>query len=273
MRRLILGIIIGALLAGGLTFGVSQAVAQDGDQTFYGCLSGANGGTLSEVQLAPHDCGVNGVTPVSWNAQGPTGRKGPKGKTGATGQQGPAGPQGPQGATGATGPQGPAGPQGPQGATGATGPQGPAGPQGPQGATGATGPQGPAGPGTQTYNWTGTLSSDGTANSVDFASTDIPTGSTVTVSSASVSGDFNSSCSSANFAFAVDDGSPSSTIAQWLTLNGDVSDAAPNSTQAVTLTQTQALFMTGNCGASDEIFPASTFDITFTVTPPVTPYS
>src|ERR1700722_11282648 len=131
MRRLILGIIIGALLAGGLTFGVSQAFAQDEGQTFYGCLSGANGGTLSEVQFAPHDCGANGVTAVWWNAQGRTGAKGPKGKTGATGSQGPAGPQGPQGATGATGSQGPAGPQGPQGATGATGSQGPAGPQGP----------------------------------------------------------------------------------------------------------------------------------------------
>jgi len=72
MRRLIFGIIIGALLAGGLTFGVSQAFAQDEGQTFYGCLSGANGGTLSEVEFAPHNCGINGVTAVSWNAQGRT---------------------------------------------------------------------------------------------------------------------------------------------------------------------------------------------------------
>jgi Collagen triple helix repeat (20 copies) len=243
MRRLILGIIIGALLAGGLTFGVSQAFAQDEGQTFYGCLSGANGGTLSEVEFAPHNCGINGVTAVSWNAQGRTGPKGPKGKTGATGSQGQAGPQGPQGATGATGSQGQAG------------------------------PQGPAGPGTQTYDWTGTISSNGTSSAEDIASTDIPTGSIVTVSSASVSGDFTSSCSSAEINFFATNGSPTTPIAQWVPLNGDVSDAAPNSTQAVTLTQTQTLRMTGRCSASDETFPGSTFDITFTVTPPVTPYS
>lgn len=67
---------------------------------------------------------------------GISGKRGPKGDTGAIGPQGPKGDTGLAGAQGATGAKGD---------TGATGAQGPQGVQGVKGDTGATGLQGPAG--------------------------------------------------------------------------------------------------------------------------------
>ncbi|NVK21710.1 MAG: collagen-like protein, partial [Kangiellaceae bacterium] len=81
------------------------------------------------------DTGPKGDT----GAQGEQGPVGPKGDTGAQGEQGPAGPKGDTGA------QGEMGPQGPMGLTGPQGPQGEAGPQGDVGPMGPAGPQGPAG--------------------------------------------------------------------------------------------------------------------------------
>lgn len=116
-----------------------------------------------------------GLSPLSWNATGPTGPRGatgPAGPRGATGPTGPVGPTGATGATGATGlmgatgPTGPIGATGPTGATGAVGPTGPMGatgpigPTGPTGATGATGPTGPAGPAAIS----GSILSNGTIN-------------------------------------------------------------------------------------------------------------
>lgn len=62
--------------------------------------------------------------------------KGPKGDTGAAGEQGPKGDTGPQG------PKGDTGDTGAQGQKGDTGAQGEAGPQGPKGDTGAAGADG-----------------------------------------------------------------------------------------------------------------------------------
>jgi Collagen triple helix repeat (20 copies) len=79
---------------------------------------------------------------VTWARSGRAGPSGPPGPSGERGPAGPPGSQGPAGPTGATGAQGPAGPQGTPGADGAQGAQGP---PGPAGTDGAQGPQGPAG--------------------------------------------------------------------------------------------------------------------------------
>jgi hypothetical protein len=79
------------------------------------------GGCLSEFTL------------TTFGEEGPEGKEGPKGTTGATGPEGKEGPTGTTGATGATGPEGP------KGTTGATGAEGP------KGTTGATGPEGKEG--------------------------------------------------------------------------------------------------------------------------------
>jgi hypothetical protein len=74
-----------AVVSGTATF----AIATNGDQTFYACLT--KGGDLTDVSTeAPPECKGN-KAPVSWNAEGPPGPMGP---------QGPQGPAGPQGATG-----------------------------------------------------------------------------------------------------------------------------------------------------------------------------
>ncbi|MCL2847785.1 MAG: hypothetical protein FWE13_03435 [Firmicutes bacterium] len=68
--------------------------------------------------------------------------RGPRGFTGAPGQQGPRGLQGPQGERGPCGCEGPEGPQGPIGLTGLQGPEGPQGQIGPIGESGLQGPPG-----------------------------------------------------------------------------------------------------------------------------------
>ena len=77
--------------------------------------------------------------------QGPQGAQGPQGPSGPQGEQGSEGPQGPQGEPGPQVPKGPQGPRGDVGSQGTPGPQGPSGPQGPKGDKGDVGLQGPKG--------------------------------------------------------------------------------------------------------------------------------
>jgi Collagen triple helix repeat (20 copies) len=72
---------------------------------------------------------------------------------------------------------------GPAGATGSKGATGVVGPKGVNGVQGATGPRGATGaPGTQSFTWSGTL------NGLDLASTNIPAGSVITITSATFTG-------------------------------------------------------------------------------------
>jgi hypothetical protein len=133
MKRIAIGLVIGAALAGGV--GYAAATVIGGAGVIQGCYKKENG--QLRVVGSASEC-LASESPINWNVQGvngdkgDTGPQGPKGDTGDRGPQGFAGPQGPQGAKGDIGPSGPVGSQGPQGPSG---PPGPAGPQGPAGAT------------------------------------------------------------------------------------------------------------------------------------------
>jgi hypothetical protein len=117
MKRMAIGLVIGATLAGGAGYAAASVIGGTG--VIQGCSKQENG--QLRVVASASECLVS-EAPIDWNVQGV------KGDTGA------AGPQGPKGDSGAVGPQGPAGSQGAQGPAG---PQGPAGLQGPAGAAGA----------------------------------------------------------------------------------------------------------------------------------------
>ena len=107
-KTLTLGIAVGALVAAGLTFGVTEASASGPNTTYYGCL--ANGMLTSVGTVAPA-CQSPAIQ-ISWNMRGRTGLPGPAGAPGQAGATGPQGPAGAPGQTGAAGPQGPVGPSG-----------------------------------------------------------------------------------------------------------------------------------------------------------------
>jgi len=70
-RTLLLGIVIGALLAGGLAFGVA-ASATTPSTTYYACLAG---GSLSKVGTVKPTCTLPAKL-ISWNSTGPQGPPG-----------------------------------------------------------------------------------------------------------------------------------------------------------------------------------------------------
>jgi hypothetical protein len=76
----VLGLLTGSLLCGGLTVGVTNAVAAKSSSvpTYYACLSA---GTLSRVGTAHPQC-QRGAVRIWWNARGPEGSPGPKGGIG-----------------------------------------------------------------------------------------------------------------------------------------------------------------------------------------------
>src|SRR2546428_9315190 len=111
MKTLIVGLIAGAMLAGG----VAYATIPDSGDVIHGCYKQSNG-QLRVVESAS-DCVVSEL-PIAWNIQGP------KGDTGSAGPQGPKGDKGEKGDTGAAGPQGPKGDKGDPGAPGMQGAKG-----------------------------------------------------------------------------------------------------------------------------------------------------
>ncbi len=90
LKTLALGMTVGALLATGLTIGVTEASASGPGTTYYGCLAK---GKLTSVGTVAPTCKASS-TLISWNSQGPTGPQGPVGPTGPTGPQGPSGTTG-----------------------------------------------------------------------------------------------------------------------------------------------------------------------------------
>jgi hypothetical protein len=135
----------------------------------------------------------------------------------------------------------------------------------------SVGPQGPPGPVNPTeYTWSGTVQSGGGASGLS-ASTFIPTGSTVSLVSGSITGDF-SSCGDISFVdFEVVDGNPSPIVANWLPTS-NVTGATPTTTETVTLSSSQPMEWVATC-TGPGILPTFSFNVVFTVTPPPTTYS
>ncbi len=143
LRNIVVGIVIGAMLTGGV------AVAAGNNGKYTGCLT--SDGEVHKVakgKKALSPCAA-GETKFTWKSKGKRGKRGPQGVAGATGPQGPVGPKGEQGPQGQTGPPGDKGEPGPAGATGPqgiAGPKGETGPVGPKGDRGFAGPTGRTGP-------------------------------------------------------------------------------------------------------------------------------
>jgi hypothetical protein len=129
-RWLLLGTVLGAVLAGGAA--ATLASIPDAGGVIHGCYQ-KNVGNLRVIDPAAGERCRPPEIAISWSQTGPQGLQGPKGDTGATGPTGATGATGAAGPTGATGAQGAKGDTGAPGATGATGPQGAVGPQGPAG--------------------------------------------------------------------------------------------------------------------------------------------
>jgi hypothetical protein len=72
LKTLVPGICIGAVLAAGLTFGVTEASATGPNVTYYACL---DKGKLGDVGTTAPTCKA-GETQISWNSQGPPGTNG-----------------------------------------------------------------------------------------------------------------------------------------------------------------------------------------------------
>lgn len=155
-RIMLAGLVLGALLAGG----VGWAAIPSADGTIEGCYRTSTDDQKGQLRVVedPASCRSNELA-IQWSREGqrgdtgPQGIRGPQGEAGATG---PAGPKGDKGDTGAAGRDGTNGADGLPGANGVDGAPGapgapclPTNPAcvGPKGDTGDTGPQGPPGPG------------------------------------------------------------------------------------------------------------------------------
>jgi uncharacterized protein YjbI with pentapeptide repeats len=78
LRSVALGLVIGALLTAGVTFGVTEASASGPNVTYYACLKS---GKLTHVGTTSPTCAV-GAVKISWNSQGPSGTNGTNGTNG-----------------------------------------------------------------------------------------------------------------------------------------------------------------------------------------------
>jgi hypothetical protein len=140
---------------------------------------------------------------------------------------------------------------------------------------GSTGPQGPAGlANTTEYLWTGTLPSSPSGTSKIIASTVIPSGSVLTLVSASISGNF-SACDQSSVDAFFDVQTPT-VIARWGGTNTDFVAAPPDLTESpVTMPGSVPLGINDECFGPSSLIavPALNFTITFDVTPTPTAYS
>jgi hypothetical protein len=274
LRTLVLGIGIGSLLVGGLTFGASWASAAGGNPTYYACLKA---GTLTHVGGIPPNCKAP-ATAISFGANGSNVIVSPSTPYGSCNSGDTdialstdevwsclAGNWTDTGSS-IKGPAGGQGPSGPQGS------------QGPPGATGAQGPMGPAG-GVSVYTWSDG-NGDGDGNSVQ-GSTLLPAGSTITLDSGSLSGFFDGCVAAPGdplvvpFSVQFYDVADGTAIATWTEKGnaGNVSDDVPGSTTTVTLSTQTPLGFRATC-EGDELGGLSyTFNVSFTVTAPPTIYS
>lgn len=139
---------------------------------------------------------------------------------------------------------------------------------------GPTGPKGPAGPGPKTYNWTVSVPAGSSSTKYVVGTTDLPSGSTVTVTSASLTGNFTPCFYGWSVAFYSSEGS--STPALWST-GTNITNEPPTSTSSETLSALSPMVLVGQkCISSTGIAippPAFTVNITFTDTPGPATYS
>jgi hypothetical protein len=206
-----------AVPAFGAGLAVSAAASSSPSTSFFACL---RNGSLSDVRTHPHACPA-GHTVVSWNAVGPTGMQGIQGAQGPKGDQGIQGIQGPKGDQGIQGIQGLTGDTGAQGIQGPKGDQGIQGIQGISGDTGAQGPQGvqgPQGPSFDYVSWSTLVQSSG-LDPVATTSTQFETGSTLLVTSATLTGDLSSCTGGASLSIR-GDGFPHVQLAVWTQFPG-----------------------------------------------------
>lgn len=155
MKKLIVGIIVGSLLA---TVGVAGAAKVRPHKQHYmnfgpyciskgpGTRPGLPGGIMRAVKTGQAcDAGEVRVAHKRIPLDPVAGPKGDRGNVGSRGEAGPAGPVGSAGPTGAAGAKGDPGSAGASGAAGAKGDKGEPGTAGATGAPGGTGPAGPTG--------------------------------------------------------------------------------------------------------------------------------
>lgn len=139
---------------------------------------------------------------------------------------------------------------------------------------GPTGPKGPAGPGPETYNWTVNVPAVSSTTSYVVGTTNLPRGSTVTVTSASLTGNFGTCVFGWSVAFYSSEGS--TTPAFWST-GTNVTNVPPTSTSPETLSAQSPMLVVGQkciSSAGTPIpLPAFSVNITFTDTPGPTTYS
>lgn len=93
MKRIIVTLVAGILLALSITATDAQASIPASDGTIYGCYNNLTG-RLSVINGPSQSCLGPIETPLNWSQTGPQGPAGPQGATGATGPQGPAGAPG-----------------------------------------------------------------------------------------------------------------------------------------------------------------------------------
>ena len=92
--------VIGAVVAGSLSAGVSYASIPDGDGVITGCYKPSNAVTpLKLIDTARRSQCPNGYDSLTWNQTGPQGLAGPQGVQGPQGDIGPAGAEAPSYAT------------------------------------------------------------------------------------------------------------------------------------------------------------------------------
>lgn len=136
------------------------------------------------------------------------------------------------------------------------------------------GPEGPVGPGTQTYNWSASVPAGASTTVYTTGNTELPSGSTVAATSALLTGNFSPCVHGGSAAFYSSNGA--GTPAYW-SVGTNVTNQPPTSSTPETLSAQSPMVVVGQtCIGSAGLpipFPAFSFNITFTVTPGVTPYS
>ncbi len=271
LRSIALGFVIGALLTAGLGFGVVQASAS-GAATYYACLSK---GKLTNVGSAPATCKFPAVA-ISWGASGTNGANV------LTSSGNPYGScvSGNTDIALSTDEVWSCSSNGTWTDTGSSikGSQGIQGVQGVQGVQGLQGAQGPPGPGPTTYTWSGNLLT-APAGTMTF-----PAGDTITVTSATLNGTLTG-CEP-----LFPDGPPGFFSVQlatggsgvdliWTvfistdpTTLSNVGADSTSTTSGVLTAASNLAFQPPGCQVGT---PGGdvTFSMTFTVTPPPTPYS
>lgn len=142
-----------------------------------------------------------------------------------------------------------------------------------QGPIGPVGPKGPVGPGITTYNWSATVPAASTTTVYYPGATNLPSGSTIAIASALLTGNFSACVFGWSVAFYSSEGS--GVPATW-SGGTNVTNQPPTTTSPETLRAQSPLVVAGQfCISSSGTpipLPPFSFNITFTDTPAPTVY-